>query len=110
MRIRFEEKGGIAFFPGLSQPIAFGTDQLGEEEMGQLRQLIDAARFFELPATVGAPSPGAADYKQYTITIEDHGKSHTVRLLDPVSDPDLGALLNFIRGQARASRSPKRTP
>jgi hypothetical protein len=110
MRIRFEETGGMAFFPGLNQPVTLDSDQMIEEEAGKLRQLVDAARFFSLPASIGSPQPGAADYKQYSITIEDGDKSHTVRLIDPVTDADLSALLNFIRTQARAARNAKRPP
>jgi hypothetical protein len=110
MRIRFEEKGGVAFFPGLSEPATLDSDQLTDGEAEQLRQLTDAARFFTLRSRVGSPSPGAADYKEYSITIEADGKSNTVRLVDPVTDTNLGALLNFIRAKIRAARSSKRTP
>jgi hypothetical protein len=110
MRIRFEETGGMAFFPGLNQAVMLDSDQMVEEEAGRLRQLVDAAHFFSLPARIGSSQPGAADHKQYTLTIEEGEKSHTVKLIDPVTDADMSALLNFIRTQARAARSAKRPP
>jgi hypothetical protein len=109
MRIRFKESGGMAFFPGLNQAVTLDSDQMTEEEAGRLKQLVDAARFFERPANVGSPQPGAADYKEYSITIEEGEKSHTVRLVDPVEDAGMSALLTFIRTQARAARSTKRS-
>jgi hypothetical protein len=96
MRIQFKMEGGIAFFPGLSKPIVIETDALNNEQASELEQRIQAAHFFELPRTVGTPARGAADYRQYTITIEDRSKRHTVRLTEPIQDPSLQALLDIM--------------
>ncbi len=97
MRIQFKMEGGIAYFPGLSKPITIDTNELPEQEADELKRLVNATRFFDLPAVIGSPAPGAADYRQYTITIEDNGKQHTVRLTDPIVDPNLQALLTYLK-------------
>ena len=97
MRIQYKMEGGIAYFPGLSKPIMINSDELPRQESDELKRLVNATSFFDLPAVIGSPPPGAADYRQYTITIEDNGKQHTVRLTDPVVDPNLQALLTFLK-------------
>ncbi len=97
MRIQFKMEGGIASFPGLSKPITIDSDQLPQQESDELKRLVNATHFFDLPTVIGSPAPGAADYFQYTITIQDDGKQHTVRLTDPIKDPHLQALLTYIQ-------------
>jgi hypothetical protein len=104
MRIQFQMEGGIAHFPGLSQPTVIESDTLPEAEAEQLKQLVESVRFFELPARAGTPPRGAADYRQYTITVEDGGRRHTVRLADPVEGPHLQQLLGYLQVKARARR------
>lgn len=100
MRIQFKMEGGLAYFPGLSQPVTIDTDRLFEEEARELARLVYAARFFELPGEAGSPQRGGADYRRYTITIEDGGQEHTVQLVDPVTEPHLQALLANVRAKA----------
>ncbi len=102
MRLQFKMEGGIASFPGRSSPITIDSDQLPKQESDELKRLVNATRFFDLPATMSSLSPGAADYRQYTITIEDEGKQHTVHLTDPIEDPNLQALLTYLRARRSA--------
>jgi hypothetical protein len=104
MRIEFQTEGGIAHFPGLSRPVVIESEALTEAEASELTRLVEAARFFEQPTVVGAPRSGAADYRQYTITVEEGGRQHTIRLADPVEDPTLQPLLRFLQTKARALR------
>jgi hypothetical protein len=104
MRIELKTEGGIAHFPGLSRPVVIDSAGLSAEDDAELRRLVEAARFFERPPTVGTPSRGAADYRQYTISVEDGGRQHTVKLADPVEDPSLQQLLRFLQAKARALR------
>ena len=104
MRIDFKTEGGIAHFPGLSRPVVIDSQALSEEEAAELTHLLETARFFERPTVVGEPPPGAADYRRYTITVEDGGRQHTVQLADPVEDPALQQLLRFLQGKARELR------
>jgi hypothetical protein len=105
MRIEFTTEGGIAHFPGLSRPVVIDSEALSEEETRELQRLLEAARFFERPAIAAAPPPGAADYRQYTISVEDGGRRHTVKLADPVQEPALQELLRFLQTKARTLRS-----
>jgi hypothetical protein len=100
MRIQLTTEGGVAYFPGLSQPLCVDTDELTETEAAELMRLLNAVRFFDLPPVVGPPHAGAADYRQYTLTAEDGGRSHTVRWSDPIQDPDVRALLAALRAKA----------
>jgi len=104
MRIEFQTEGGIAHFPGLSRPVVIDSEVLTAEDASDLQHLVEAARFFERPTVVGAPRSGAADYRQYTITVEEGGRQHTIRLADPVEDATLQQLLRFLQTQARALR------
>lgn len=104
MQIQFSMEGGIASFPGLSRPVGINTDQLTSEETAKLGRLVEAAEFFNLPPQIGKPSRGAADYRQYTVTIEEGPRRHTIRMIDPVENTDLKRLLAFIRAKANELR------
>jgi hypothetical protein len=99
MHIELKAEGGIAHFPGLSKPAVIDTDQLPAEEARQLEDLVKAARFFDLPPTVGSPHPGAADFRKYTITIEDGPNRRSVQMVTPVEDGDLRRLLDYLRAK-----------
>src|SRR4029453_15314467 len=104
-----QTEGGIAYFPGLSKPVVVNSDDLPKAQVERLKQLIDDTRFFELPAASRALPKGAADMRRYTITVQDGRRRHTVRLNDPIEDPNLQALIDFLQdqrvSQARASDS-----
>ena len=97
MRVQLKIEGGLAYFPGLSKPITIDSNALPPQEADKLKQLLDAAHFFDLPPVLKAPAPGAADYQQYTITVDDDSNHHTVRMTDPVEDPNLQALLTYLK-------------
>lgn len=110
MRVQFQMEGGIAHFPGLSRPVVIDSGQLSQEEAAELRRLVEAARFFDLPETAALPPRGAADYSRYTITIEEGGRRHTVQLTDLVQEPAIQRLLTFLRAKAKALRTAGGTP
>lgn len=97
MRIQLNVSGGMAYIPGLSRPIIIDSDTLPPQEAEELRRLVDDAHFFDLPPVFNVPAPGAADYRQYTITVEDGKKHHTIQAVDPITDPHLQALLRFLQ-------------
>lgn len=107
MRIELKTEGGFAVFPGLSKPISIDTGTLPQHEAAEIEQIVTSARFFDRAPQVGAPPSGAADYRQYTITIDDGRRHHAVRLTDPVEDPQLAALLTLVQAKARALRAPE---
>ncbi len=96
MRIRFKMEGGIVHLPSLSEPVTIDTEELPVEQANELERLIEVADFFELSAT-SAPPPGAADYKQYTISVTTPSRSHEARLTDPIEDPRVRELVNHLR-------------
>ncbi len=104
MRIQFKTEGGIAYFPGLSQPLTLDSAQLSQSDAAELKRLVDQTQFFDLPKQVGTPPRGAADYYTYTVTIEEDGRSHTVRMTDFVQEPKLKELLNLLKRLSSQSK------
>ena len=104
MKVEFKVEGGVAFFPGLAKPLTIDTGELAEEESAELVRLVQAAHFFDLPAIASVPSPGAADYRQYTITVEDKGRHHTVSFADPVNNRSLLALRSCLQAKVLSRR------
>jgi hypothetical protein len=107
MRIEFSQEGGIGYFPGLNRPVTVDVERLDEAEAEELKRLVEAARFFDLPASIGVPARGAADYQRYILSIEDDGRRHTVRALVPVEDPALRELVEAVRRHVAATRTRK---
>ena len=101
MRIQFHSEGGFAHFPGLSRPVTVDTAAMSPQESAELEELVRAARLFTRPARVGSPGPGAADYRTYTISVEEAGQSHTIQVIEPVEDPSLQALIDRLRARQR---------
>jgi hypothetical protein len=97
MRIEFQIEGGLAYFPGLSKPRVLDTADLPAAEADRLRRLVDAADLFQQPTAARALPKGAADYRQYTITVEEGGRRRTIHLTDPITNPDLEALVEYLR-------------
>ena len=102
MRVRFKMDGGFVYLPSRSEPTNIDTDDLSAEEAEELEHLIEAAGFFELPET-STPPRGAADYVRYTISVNAGENSHTVHLTDPIEDPDIQALVEYLEAKARES-------
>ena len=96
MRVWLRTSGGVGYFPGLAAPRTVDVDALGEDESRAVRQLVDDARFFDLPARPRMPK-GAADYQSYEITIEDLGRRHTAVLVDPIAEPAIQRLVGHLR-------------
>ena len=104
MRVQFQSDGGLAVFPGLQTPSSIDVDALPASDADRLRQLFRATSFFDLPAQIGALPRGAADMRTYTISIEDGGRRHTVRVAEPITDATLQELVEALQAQARALR------
>jgi Emfourin len=97
VRIEFKTEGGLSYFPGLSKPRVIDSGQLPEAEATELEQLVHAVGFFELPTELGKGKPGAADYHRYVVTIEDERRRHTVRVIDPIEDPKIASLIEYLQ-------------
>jgi hypothetical protein len=100
MRVRFNMDGGFVYLPARSEPVTIDTEDLPAEEAKELERLIEAAGFFKLPET-SLPPRGAADYLRYTISVMSPEHSHTVHLADPIEDPEVQALVEYLEAKAR---------
>ena len=92
-------EGGFVYLPP-SEPLTIDTDDLPAEEARELERLVQAAGFFDLPET-SPPPRGAADYFEYTISVTSPEQSHTAHLTDPIEDPDVQALVEYLEAKAR---------
>ena len=100
MRIHFERTGGFA---GMRMTTTVDTESLSPEEARDLHEMVDAAEFFDLPATIAAPTPGA-DRFHYKLTVETEGRRHTVDVAEAAVPKALRPLLQQLTAFARSSR------
>jgi hypothetical protein len=105
VRIQFQMEGGLAYFPGQSKPVTIDTDALRTEEAAELTRQVQSVGFFDLPSVVGAARSGAADYRRYTIRVEENERHHTVHLAEPIADPTLQGLVRTLQSMARSQRA-----
>jgi hypothetical protein len=105
MRIHFERSGGVG---GFRLTAELDTDQgsaiygaarlqrsLSSDEVRRLREILDAADLFDLPAAA-PPSGRGADRFQYVVTVESAGKRHSVRTTDRAAPKALRPLLEYL--------------
>ncbi|WP_339560368.1 protealysin inhibitor emfourin [Pseudomonas sp. EA_65y_Pfl1_P113] len=100
MQISIKENGGSAFFPGLAQPRTVKLDALPEQDQQELRQLIAASDFFQLPQST-VPEPGKPGQVHYTLTVTEGQREHTVCVLAPVKSQALDGLVQCVRRHIR---------
>jgi hypothetical protein len=99
MHVELTTSGGIAYFPGLRKPVIVESETLSSQDAAELGGLVEAAHFFALPANL-APGPARPDAQSYVLKIRDAEREHTVRLADPIAEPELAALVTFVRKHA----------
>jgi len=97
MRISFERTGGLA---GMRLATTIQSDNLSAEEAGKLWDLIEAASFFDQPATSPGPVPGA-DRFQYKIAVEAGDRRHTIQVNDAAGPAELRPLGQWLTNAAR---------
>jgi hypothetical protein len=100
MRIQFERTGGFA---GMRVAATIDTDSLEPEAGRELQALVEAAKFFDLPAKAAASDAGT-DQFHYTITVEAEGRQHRVEASDPSIPESLQPLLRRLTVLARSAR------
>ena len=103
MRITFEMSGGFVHVPTLSKPVIIDTAQIDPQAATQLESLVRESRFFDQPARADTVAKGAADYRTYTICVEDGPRVHTVQLTEPIADANLERLVSRLQVMARPS-------
>ena len=101
MRISIKESGGPAFFPGLAKPRTVELEKLPEPDQQELRQLIEASDFFQLPQST-VPEAGNPDRVHYTLTVAEGEREHTVCVLAPVKSQALEGLVQCVRRNIRS--------
>lgn len=102
MKITFKASGGFVFLPGLSQPFAIDTEELAPQAAHELEALVLESQFFAQPARAEGPV-GAADYRTYTITVEDGPRIHTIEFTDLIDNASLQQLAARLHHLARSS-------
>lgn len=103
LRIEWERTGGFA---GIRMAAAIDSESLSLEEAGRLRELVEAAGFFDLPDKIGDRDAGGADRFLYTVAAETEGLRHTVHTTEAAAPPALRALIQWLTNMARkAGRS-----
>jgi hypothetical protein len=106
MRVIYKSDGGFAFLPGRSQPFTLDSRTLPEAEAGQLQTLVERARVLEQPSSVEQPPILAPDARRYTITVQVGRRRRTVCAADPIGDPELRALVEFLEHVRREHAAP----
>ncbi|HKS13986.1 MAG TPA: protealysin inhibitor emfourin [Pseudomonas sp.] len=106
MLIELKQIGGIAFLPGLAKPSRLDVDTLPLLEQARIRELLQAADFFRLPAQLCLPPKGSADCQRYLVTISDGepARAHTVDIMVPVENQYLLELIRCVRQHVKQRR------
>ena len=102
MRIRFERSGGFA---NISLKAEIDSAELPPERAQELSRLVAKARSFDQPAPPTTTS--MPDQFQYEVTIEDDGRSETIKTSDDAASDDLKLLFDFL-SEAAANRFKQR--
>jgi hypothetical protein len=102
--VEFQKEGGVAYLPGLAKPVVFDTASLPADQSAALEALVRDVAFFDLPAALGQPKRGSADYRTYTVTVSDGKRKHTVRVTDLAADPKLAELVRWLDTRANEQR------
>jgi hypothetical protein len=91
VRVRFQNREGLAFRSRLTPPVTIDAGMLNDDELRSLEQLVRDSRFFDLPSRV--PGPRDVLDPTFHITIEDSGRQHSVSVSAPVQGPALRRLI-----------------
>ena len=105
MLIKFKMEGGFASFLGLNRNTYIDTTQLSPQQAAQIATIVHSTCFFDQPTKIGIEANGSADYRSYTITIEDGECSHTVQMSDQVIRDDFKELVDILRSLSRSNSS-----
>ncbi|MBI5667940.1 MAG: hypothetical protein HZC41_08010 [Chloroflexi bacterium] len=97
MRIEFERSGGFA---NIRVAGAVDTESLPPQEAQALSDLVNKLDFFALPSVIPSVT-GGADRFQYTLTVEDEGRRHTVELPESAATGDFANLIGSLTALAR---------
>jgi Emfourin len=97
VRVRLEQSGGFAAIPGLSQPVELDTSELSSDESATLEGLVHRTGILAGAVPSVSVTPGGADLRDYTLTVDDGGAVTTVHLRDPITDDAVAALVEHLQ-------------
>ncbi len=97
MLIHLERSGG---FSGISKEIRVETDKLSQNKYARLLILLEPVNFFSLPTNV-APESHQNDRFQYTLTIEEKNKHHSVTFSESAMPENIRPLIEWIQTNAQ---------
>ena len=95
MKITFERTGGFA---GMVLSVVIDTTTLEPALAQQIRLLVEAADFFQLPTVYTSPQP---DRFQYQLSIAEASRQHTVIIGESAVPGTLRPLLDWLLQMAR---------
>lgn len=101
LRVELERTGGFA---GMRMAATIDSESLSREEAGRLRELVEAAGFFNLPEKIDNPDAAGADRFLYTVAVETEGLRHTVHTSEAAAPPALRLLIQWLTKVARKGR------
>lgn len=101
MKISYQRTGGFA---GMVMSFSIYTESLPPEEDEELKNLVAAADFFQLPAKIDSDTL-VPDQFHYIITVETEVQQHTVKVGDAALPENLAILLNKLRLLSRTTRN-----
>ncbi|MGO4727035.1 MULTISPECIES: protealysin inhibitor emfourin [unclassified Inquilinus] len=99
---------GLFYAPGLAEPVVLELSALPPEEAARIQALVHDAKFLDRTAAPEALTRPMPDARQFTVTVEQAGRSRTLHLAEPIADPALKALVGCLLEQVRALREKKR--
>lgn len=98
LRVEWERSGGFA---GMRMAATLDSESLSPEDADELRDLVEAAGFFELPEQIGGPDEGGADRFLYTVAVATDSRRHSVHTSEAAAPPALRSLIQWLTKAAR---------
>ena len=95
MRVELSIDGGFAYIPGVAKSIVVDAARLAPTDATHLARLCGAA-LAVTPRTPSAPPSTMPDARRYRLTIRTAGAPRILAAADPVDEPALEALIEFV--------------
>jgi hypothetical protein len=93
VKVTLVQSGG---FGGLRVATVADAESLAPDKAHELKGLVEAAGFFELPEQMGIP-PKHADRFQYRIAVSDGDRDRTIRVSDEALSDPLKELVRWVQ-------------
>jgi hypothetical protein len=100
MKIEFVRSGG---FGGVRLSVNLDTQRLPGADASALEQMIRDSDFFNLPEQIKPASP-AADRFEYSLSVSDGARSHSITVGETAAPEKLRPLLDRLTSLARSPR------